>query len=223
MLLVLGSSLGGLVAATYLRSAGCAPPLIEETPRRSARPFCASRSRCQGLETEGPGHRVLRELALPLIEQRRVAQRSVALQVLLPDARIDVHAGRRELARELAAPSTCASPGAAQAFFEAADDARGDELRARLVEGDAGDASAPLWCSGCSRARGRNGSADPSLGAVPDGLGPRWRRCSPRSHGSPGERRRAATRDAPARHPRRRLLHARRGLALPRSVPPGAS
>ena len=167
--LVLGSSLGGLVAATYLARAGLRTVLIEEDCLAKRPPLLREPFALSGLEIEGPGHRVLRELALPLIEQRRVAQRSVALQVLLPDARIDVHAGRRELARELAAFDVC-DPGAAQAFFESAD-ARGDELRARLVEGDAGDAGAPLVQRLLARS-GRNGSADPGLGAVPDGLGP---------------------------------------------------
>ena len=167
--LVLGSSLGGLVAATYLARAGLRTVLVEEDSLAKRPPLLREPFALSGLEAEGPGHRVLRELALPLIEQRRVAQRSVALQVLLPDARLDVHAGRRELARELAAFGVC-DAAAAQAFFEGVD-ARGDELRAKLVEGDAGEANAPLVQRLLARS-GRNGSADPSLGPVPDGLGP---------------------------------------------------
>src|SRR5262245_30016060 len=165
--LVLGSSLGGLVAATYLARSGLRTVLVEEDSLAKRPPLLREPFALSGLESEGPGHRVLRELALPLIEQRRVAQRPVALQVLLPDARLDVHAGRRELARELAAFDVC-DPAAAQAFFESVDE-RGDELRAKLVDGDAGDASAPLVQRLLARS-GRNGSTDPSLGAVPDGL-----------------------------------------------------
>jgi len=165
--LVLGSSLGGLVAATYLARSGLRTVLIEEDSLAKRPPLLREPFALSGLASEGPGHRVLRELALPLIEQRRVAQRPVALQVLLPDARLDVTAGRRDLARELAAFGVC-DPAAAQAFLEGVD-ARGDELRAKLVDGDVGEA--PLVQRLLARS-GRNGSADPSLGPVPDGLGP---------------------------------------------------
>jgi len=167
--LVLGSSLGGLVAATYLARAGLRTVLIEEDTLAKRPPLLREPFVLSGLEIDGPAHRVFRELALPLIEQRRIAQRSVALQVLLPRARLDIHAGRRDLARELDAFRVC-DPDAARAFFDAVD-ARGDELRARLVDGDAGDSNAPL----VQRLRslgGRNGSAEASLGPMPDGLAP---------------------------------------------------
>jgi hypothetical protein len=167
--LVIGSSLGGLVAATYLARAGLRTVLIEEDTLAKRPPLLREPFVLSGLEIDGPAHRVFRELALPLIEQRRVLQRSVSLQVLLPRARIDVHAGRRDLARELDAFSVC-DPAAAQAFFEAVD-ARGDELRARLVEGDAGESNAPL-VQRLLALGARNGSADTSLGPMPEGLAP---------------------------------------------------
>jgi len=167
--LVLGSSLGGLVAATYLARAGLRTVLIEEDTLAKRPPLLREPFVLSGLEIDGPAHRVFRELALPLIEQRRVAQRSVALQVLLPRARLDIHAGRRVLARELDAFHVC-DPAAAQAFFEAVD-ARGDELRARLVDGDAGEGNAPFVQRLLSLG-GRNGSAEASLGPMPDGLAP---------------------------------------------------
>src|SRR5258705_3337526 len=139
--LVIGSWLGGLVAATYLARSGLRTVLIEEDPLARRPPLLREPFALSGLEIDGPAHRVFRELALPLIEQRSVAQRSVALQVLLPHARLDIHAGRRDLARELDAFQVC-DPAAAQAFFEAVD-VRGDELRARLVDGDAGASNAP--------------------------------------------------------------------------------
>ncbi|HTO70669.1 MAG TPA: FAD-dependent oxidoreductase [Myxococcota bacterium] len=167
--LVIGSSLGGLVAATYLARAGLRVVLVEEDTLAKRPPLLREPFVLSGLEIDGPAHRVFRELALPLIEQRRIAQRSVSLQVLLPHARLDVHAGRRDLARELEAFDVC-DPGAAQSFFEAAD-ARGDEIRARLVDGDPGDAGSPLVRRLLTSAA-RNGNAESSLGALPDGLAP---------------------------------------------------
>jgi FAD binding domain-containing protein len=167
--LVVGSSLGGLVAATYLARAGLRTVLVEEDCLAKRPPLLREPFALSGLELEGPAHRVFRELALPLIEQRRVAQRPVAVQVLLPTARLDIQAGRRDLARELDAFQVC-DPAAAQAFFESVD-ARGDELRARLVEGEGGDSAAPLVQRLLTRS-GRNGGIDQSLGPMPEGLAP---------------------------------------------------
>ena len=166
--LVLGSSLGGLVAATYLARAGLRVVLVEEECLGKRPPLLREPFALSGLESEGPAHRVMRELALPLIEQRSVVQREVSLQVLLPRARIDVHAGRRELAHELEAYQLC-DANASRAFFEAAD-ARGDELRARLLEGEAGEAGAALVSRIFARAA-RSAPLDAGLGSIPEGLG----------------------------------------------------
>jgi hypothetical protein len=168
--LVLGSSLGGLVAAAYLARSGLRVVLVEEDCLAKRPPLLREPFALSGLESEGPAHRVMRELALPLIEQRSVVQREVALQVLLPRARVDLHAGRREAARELAGYDLC-DPEAARAWLEAAD-LRGDELRLRLLEGDPGDAEAPLVQRWLGRAARGGASAEPALGALPDGLGP---------------------------------------------------
>ena len=167
--LVLGSSLGGLVAATYLARAGLRVVLIEEECLGKRPPLLREPFALSGLESDGPAHRVMRELALPLIEQRRVCQHEVSLQVLLPSARVDVHAGRSELARELDAYQLC-DPEAARAFLEAAD-VRGDELRARLLEGETGEAGGAFVQRMFARA-GRSAPLDTGLGAVPAGLGP---------------------------------------------------
>ena len=166
--LVLGSSLGGLVAATYLARAGLRVVLVEEECLAKRPPLLREPFALSGLESDGPTQRVMRELALPLIEQRRIEQREVSLQVLLPRARVDVHAGRREFARELAAYRVC-DPEAALAFLDAAD-VRGDELRARLLEGDPAEAGGAFMSRIFARAS-RSAPADAGLGALPSGMG----------------------------------------------------
>jgi hypothetical protein len=99
--LVLGGTLGGLVAATYLARTGLRVVLVEEQaqskrPALLREPFLLS-----GLSRNGSLNRVLRELALPLLEQREFALDPIALQVVLPDARIDVAADDEEFALEL--------------------------------------------------------------------------------------------------------------------------
>jgi hypothetical protein len=167
--LVLGSSLGGLVAATYLARAGLRVTLVEEECLGKRPPLLREPFALSGLESDGPVHRVLRELALPLIEQRRVAQTEISLQVLLPRARVDVHAGRRELARELDAYQLC-DPDAARAFLDSSD-ARGDELRARLLEGDPAEPGGAFVSRMFARAA-RSAPLDAGLGVIPTGLAP---------------------------------------------------
>ncbi len=165
--LVLGSSLGGLVSATYLAHAGLRVVLVEEECLAKRPPLLREPFALSGLESGGAAQQVMRELALPLIEQRKVAQREVSLQVLLPHARIDVHAGRRELARELAAYQLC-EPDEARAFFEAAD-ARGDEMRMRLHEREPDEPRGAFMRRLLARAT-RGAPSDAALGPIPAGL-----------------------------------------------------
>jgi hypothetical protein len=101
--LVLGSNLGGLVAATYLARLGLRVILIEEEaqakrPALLREPFLIS-----GLGPGGTLRRVLRELALPLREQALIEVDPIALQVVVPGSRIDVYPAEADLAQELAA------------------------------------------------------------------------------------------------------------------------
>lgn len=118
--LVLGSSLGGLVAAAYLARAGLRVALFEESCLAQRTPLLREPFLLSGLGTDGPTARVLRELTLPLLEQREIAAREVAYQVLLPESRIDVRASRRALAHELAL-HRLVEASAAEAWIERMD------------------------------------------------------------------------------------------------------
>ena len=130
--LVLGSTLGGWIAANYLARAGLRVVLLEEEahakrPALLREPFLLS-----SLESGGRIMRVLRELALPLIEQREIQREPVALQVILPKARIDLVRGRDALTRELAAHGL-GDAKAIRSWLDAVD-TRGAQTQAELWE-----------------------------------------------------------------------------------------
>ena len=116
--LVLGSTLGGLVAATYLARAGLRVVLIEELAHRKRSPLLREPFLLPGLGPDGPVRRVLRELTLPLIDQREIHRDETSLQVILSGARVDVRPDPDELAEELAAYGL-AGVAAARAWLEA--------------------------------------------------------------------------------------------------------
>lgn len=140
--IVLGSSLGGWIAATYLARAGLRVSLFEEECLAKRPPVLREPFLATGLETGAPVQRVLRELALPLIEQRRLARDPVPVQVLLPGARIDTRAGRPQLAAELADFGLCEAP-LAERWLELVDEA-GAEASRRFWDGTRSSNPAPL-------------------------------------------------------------------------------
>lgn len=99
--LVLGGTLSGLVAATYLARTGLRVVLVEEDAQVKRPALLRDPFLLPGLASDGSLGKVLRELALPLLEQREFGRDKVSLQAVLADARVDVAASDEEFALEL--------------------------------------------------------------------------------------------------------------------------
>src|SRR5262245_1929062 len=99
--LVLGTSLGGLISAAYLARLGLRVVVIEEEAQAKRPALLREPLLISGLAPGGPLRRVLRELALPLREQAQMEPNGVAAQVVLGGGRVDILPGREEGAREL--------------------------------------------------------------------------------------------------------------------------
>jgi len=128
--LVLGSTLGGLVAATYIARSGLRVVLIEEDVHAKRPPLLREPFLLSGLESDGWVRRILRELALPLREQQSIQSQRPALQVVLPDARVDVVPDIEALTRELDAYQICDESSALP--WLRAHSERANEIRAAL-------------------------------------------------------------------------------------------
>ena len=126
--MVLGSSLGGLAAAAYLARSGLRVTLIEEECKR--RPTVREPFFLSGLESGGLVLRLLQELALPLIDRRRIERHPIGLQLILPEAWIDIPRGSTAIADELELQGVCPADEA-RAWLEAVD-VQGQKVRARL-------------------------------------------------------------------------------------------
>jgi hypothetical protein len=131
--LVLGSTLGSLVAGSYLARSGLRVVLFEEEVHAKRPPVMREPFLLSGLEPKAPISDVLRELGIPLIERRQLVPDALAYQVILPNgARIDVGGGRAALAADLAAYGV-ADADTAESWFEEVD-ALGDAARAQLAQ-----------------------------------------------------------------------------------------
>ncbi|MCP5070710.1 MAG: hypothetical protein GY946_29455 [bacterium] len=128
---ILGSGLGSLTAATYLAMAGLRVVMLEEEALTKRSPFLREPFLLSSLGNRGCILRVLRELAIPLIEQRGIEHDELALQVLMQHARIDVRAGREALAREIEAYEVAEAKTVLSWFAPV--DRIGDEIRTALM------------------------------------------------------------------------------------------
>lgn len=128
--LVLGGALPGLVAAVRLGQRGVRVLIVEEAAAHdpaapSREPFLLT-----GPEPAEVLGACLRTLGVPLIDQRRFAVEDVAVQVVLPDARLDVGRTARTAA-ELTAWGL-AKPDEARALVRALEQAASAERQAML-------------------------------------------------------------------------------------------
>ena len=148
---ILGSALPGLVVAARLAVAGQRVLILEEkaaseTPAPVREPFFLAGARGGILEA------CLKDLNLPLIERRAIAADPVALQVVLPGARLDL--GEPQLTVDELVAWGVAKPEPARALVRALANAAAAELTA--MEGS------PVVKAGGLRGLARSG-ARPSL------------------------------------------------------------
>jgi len=104
--LVLGSGISSLVAAIRLGLAGHRALVVEEDRARALHPALREPFCLTGVRDEGVVDKLLRDIKIPLIDQRRIADERVALQVVSPKARFDL-GGPGVTARELVAWGFC--------------------------------------------------------------------------------------------------------------------
>lgn len=158
--LMLGAALPGLVAAIRLGQRGARVMVLEEETAATAPTLLREPFLLTGAEPSGILGSCLRTLGVPLIDQRRFAPTDVAVQVVLPDARVDV--GRAALtAAELTAWGL-AKPDEARALVRALEQAAGAELAAMRLDAGGG--------------RRRRGRPAETGGAPAQGLARGWPR-----------------------------------------------
>lgn len=176
--LVLGGALPGLVAAVRLAKRGLRVLMLEEERALDGYQGAREPFLMTGAASEQVLGACLRSLGVPLIDQRRLAPRDVALQVALPDARIDV--GRPAGTIDEFTAWGLAKPEAARGILSALDAAAEAERLAML--------SVPVVRSG--RRLVRSARRQDGMAALADG---RQVRTLPPERGLPEE-----VTDAPA-------------------------
>ncbi len=87
---ILGSALPGLVAAVRLGMTGARVLIIEEEATASSFPGLREPFWLSGADKESILAKCLRDMHVPLIDQRSFEANSMAFQIVLPDVRLDV-------------------------------------------------------------------------------------------------------------------------------------
>jgi hypothetical protein len=128
---VLGGALPGLVTAIVLGQRGARVLVLEEEAAARGFPGLREPFYLPGSERDGILGACLRALGVPLIDQRRVQVDPVGLQVVMPDARIDV--GNAELSASEWVSWGLAKPQLARALARGLHAAADAERRALLA------------------------------------------------------------------------------------------
>ncbi len=132
---VLGGALPGLIAAVRLGQRGARVLIVEEAAAKDHAARLREPFLMTGAEPDGVLGSCLRTLGVPLIDQRRFTVDDIAVQVVLPDARVEF--GRAALtAAELTAWGL-AKPETARALVRALEGAALAERQAMLEEASA--------------------------------------------------------------------------------------
>ncbi len=155
--IIVGSGLCGIVAASRLGMAGQRVLVVEEEEAHAAFAGLREPFLLTGMRDKGLVDTCLRELTLPLIERRRIESQEIAVQLVGPDLRLDV-GGMALTARELVSWGV-AKPDDAKALVRALAEASEAERRAMLA--------APLVRIGRRVARARPGTRGSHVRGLP--------------------------------------------------------
>lgn len=131
--LILGSTLGAVVAGAYLARAGLRVALFEESVHQQRPPLLREPFLLTGLEPGGPLDRVLVELGVGFHERHWIQKEPIALQLLLEEARLDFGEGKASLARDLELHELCGFEEALQWLHGL--EQRGASQRSALAKG----------------------------------------------------------------------------------------
>jgi hypothetical protein len=150
--LVVGSTLGGIVAGAYAARAGLRVTLLEEDAHAKRPPVLREPFLLGASGLTGPLDLVLRELGAGPVERRTLARDQPALQVALAEAYVDLGGGRERTAAEVTACGLMAR-GEADRWVERLQN-RGDTARSSLVPaGPPAVPRGPLWSRMPTRVR----------------------------------------------------------------------
>lgn len=129
--LILGSGVSALVCASRVAATGRRVLVLEEDRAQNAFPGLREPFFLAGARDRGGVDACLRELALPLIDRRRIEDQHLALQVVASDMRLDV--GEAELSAHELIAWGLAKPDAAKSLVRALVEAAEAERRAMLA------------------------------------------------------------------------------------------